>query len=172
MADIIDMELLETATDWAQAEVFSSSFFVIFGVLFILASVGFSQLGITDIAKAYAIPTLVAGGLLLIIGLGLMYANKSRIITFETAYNDDASAFYEAEIARIKSTLKEYEIVVFTAIPLIIIACALIIIFTNTPLLRASVITTIAMLIVILLIDGTAQSRIEAYYEQLVSLKK
>jgi hypothetical protein len=33
-------------------------------------------------------------------------------------------------------------------------------------------ITTIAMLVVILLVDGTARARIEAYYEQLVLVEK
>ena len=65
------MEILKTATDWAKAEVFSSTFFIIFGIAFVLASIGFWQLGKTDMAKAYIIPTLVAGSLLLTIGLGL-----------------------------------------------------------------------------------------------------
>lgn len=166
------MELLKTSTDWAKAEVFSTSFFILFGIVFLLASIGFWQLGKTDIAKAYIIPTAVAGVLLLIIGLGLTYTNKSRITEFETAHNTNAAAFVESEIERAESTLKEYKTVVFTAIPLIIAFCALVIIFVNTPIWRASMITTIAMMAVILLIDGTAHNRIEAYYEQLVTVKK
>ncbi len=166
------MELLKTATDWAKTEVFSTSFFILFGIVFLLASIGFWQLGKTDIAKAYVIPAAVAGVLLLIIGLGLTYTNKARITEFETAYNNDVAAFVELEIARAESTLKEYRTVVFTAIPLIVAVCALVIIFINTPVWRASTITTIAMMAVILLIDGTAHARIEAYYEQLMAVKK
>lgn len=166
------MEILKTATDWAKAEVFSNTYFIIFGVLFVLAGIGFWQLGKTDLARAYIIPTLVAGSLLLIIGFGLFFTNKSRITQFEKAYNRDASAFVESELARGESTLKEYKTVVFTAIPLIIAACALVIIFVNTPVWRASMITAIAMLVVILLIDGTAHARIEAYNEQLVLVEK
>ena len=166
------MEILKTATDWAKAEVLSSTFFILFGIMFVLASIGFWQLGKTDMARAYIIPTLVAGALLLTIGLGLFFTNKSRITQFEKAYNSDASAFVQSELARAESTLKEYKNVVFTAIPLIIAACALVIMFVNTPIWRASMITTIAMLIVILLIDGTAHARIEAYKEQLVLVEK
>ncbi len=52
-------------------------------------------------------------------------------------------------------------------IPILIIVAALLILFINTPTWRAISITTIAMLIIILLVDGTAQSRIEAYHKEL-----
>lgn len=166
------MELLKLATEWAKAEVFSTRFFIFFAILFLIASIGFWKLGITELAKAYIIPTLVAGLLLMTIGLGLFYTNKSRITEFETAYHTDASAFVESEFTRIERTLNEYKTIVFKAIPLIIAACALVIIFINTPIWRASMITTIAMLIVILLVDGTAHARIEAYKKQLELVDK
>ena len=160
------MELLKLATEWAKAEVFSTRFFILFALLFLIASAGFWQLGKTDLAKAYVIPTLVAGLILLTIGLGLFYTNKSRVVQFEKAFNADAPAFYETEIERSESTLKEYT-VVFKVIPILIIVAALLILFINTPTWRAISITTIAMLIVILLIDGTAHARIEAYHKEL-----
>lgn len=165
------MDILKTATDWAKAEVFSASFFILFGAMFLVASLAFWQLGKTDIAKAYIIPTAVAGTLVLIIGLGLVYANKTRLTEFENAYNKDASAFVESEIARAERTLNEYRTIVFKAIPIIIIACALVIMFVNIPVWRASMITTIAMLVVILLIDGTAHGRIDHYNKQLLSIE-
>lgn len=165
------MDILKAATDWAKAELFSTPFFILFGVVFMAASMGFWQLGKTEMAKAYIIPTLVAGALLTIIGLGLFFTNKSRITQFETAYNRNASDFVASEIERAESTLKEYQNVVFTAIPIIIAACALVLLFANGPGWRASMITTIAMLVVILLIDGTAHARIDAYHKQLLSVE-
>lgn len=165
------MDILKTATDWAKAELVSTPFFILFGVIFMAASLGFWQLGKTEIAKAYIIPTLVAGSLLIIIGLGLFFTNKARVTQFETAYNTDASAFVASELERTEATLKEYKNVVFTAVPLIIIACALGIMFLNTPIWRASFITAIAMLVVILLIDGTASARVDAYNKQLLSVE-
>ena len=161
------MDILKAATDWAKAELFSTPFFIIFGVLFILASIGFWQLGKTDMAKAYIIPTLVAGALLMTIGLGLFFTNKSRVTQFETAYNNDPLAFVESELVRAEATLKEYQNIVFKAIPIIIIICSLIILFVDKPIWRASMITTIAMMVVILLIDGTAYARIDNYNQQL-----
>lgn len=166
------MDILKTAQDWAKAEVFSSSFFIVFGVVFVALSIGFWQLGKTDLAKAYIIPTAVAGVLLLTIGTGLVYANLTRISSFSEDYNKDAPAFVQSEIERVDGTLKEYKTVVFTAIPLIIIVFALILFFVNTPTWRAISITTIAMLMIILFIDGTAHARIEDYKNQLLLVDK
>lgn len=160
------MELLKLATEWAKAEVFSTRFFMLFAIIFLIASIGFWQLGKTDLAKAYIIPTFVAGVLLMTIGLGLFYTNKSRIIQFENAFNTDAKAFFQSELERSESTLKEYT-VVFKVIPILLVVAALLILFINTATWRAISITTIAMLIVILLIDGTAYARIEAYHKEL-----
>lgn len=157
------MDILKTAIDWAKAELFSTPFFILFGVAFIGASIRFRQLGRTDVAKAYIIPTLVAGVLIIIIGTGLFANNKSRVNNFESQYNKDPDAFVVAEIQRTDDTLKEYQTVVFKIIPLIIIAVALLIIFVNTPTWRAISITTIAMMVILLLVDGTAHSRIDAY---------
>ncbi|MBM1108209.1 hypothetical protein JQC67_18800 [Aurantibacter crassamenti] len=157
------MELLKLATEWAKAEVFSTRFFIFFAIGFLIASVSFWQLGKTDLAKAYIIPTLVAGLMLMTIGIGLFYTNKSRITQFEKAFNSNATAFYQSEIERSESTLKEYT-VVFKVIPILIIIAALLILFVNTPTWRAISITTIAMLITILLIDGTAHSRMDSYH--------
>ncbi|WP_222435302.1 hypothetical protein [Puniceibacterium confluentis] len=60
------MDIVKTATDWTRAEMLSSSFFILFGLSFLLASFGFWQLGRTDIARAYVVPMLVAGTLILI----------------------------------------------------------------------------------------------------------
>lgn len=160
------MDILRLATEWAKAEVFSTRFFILFAFLFLIASIGFWQLGKTDLAKAYIIPTLLAGLLLMTIGLGLFYTNKSRITQFEKAFNADVSSFFQSEIERSESTLKEYT-VVFKVIPILIIVAALLILFINSPTWRAISITTIAMLIVILLVDGTAHSRIESYHNAL-----
>lgn len=103
----------------------------------------------------------------MIIGVGLVYTNMTRVKQFEAAYKEDASAFVDSELARAEATLKEYKNVVFTAIPLIIAACALGLFFIHSPNWRASLIIAISMLIVILLIDGTAHARIESYNEKL-----
>ncbi|MEP2669632.1 MAG: hypothetical protein ABJH04_11585 [Cyclobacteriaceae bacterium] len=166
------MDILKAATNWAKAELVSTPFFVLAGLVFLSISLGFWQVGKTDLAKAYIIPTLVAGALLVIIGLGLFFTNKSRITQFEAAYNTDAPAFVASELERAEATLKEYKNVVFTGIPIIIAICALVLFFVNAPIWRASMITSIAMLSVILLIDGLAHARIGEYNQQLLQAKQ
>lgn len=164
------MDILKAATEWARAEVFSSTFFIFFGILFILGCIGFWQLGKTDIAKAFVWPTLVCGLLILTVGVGLFFTNKSRIQSFTKAYNADTPAFIESEIARTEGSMKEYQLIVFKIIPLIIVVCAVLIIFVDKPLWRAIATTTIAMMVVILLVDNNANGRIEAYHDQLISV--
>jgi len=166
------MDIIKASTDWARSELFSTPFFILFGIGFLIASYGFWHLGKTEMARAYIIPTLVAGAMLVIIGLGLFFTNKSRLANFPIAYQKDASAFIESELDRTEATLKEYDNVVFKAIPLIIMICCLIILFIDKPIWRASAITAIAMLIIILLIDGTASARVANYNQELISIEK
>jgi len=162
------MELLKTSTDWAKAEVFSTSFFILFGIVFLLASIGFWQLGKTVAAKAFITPMLVAGILLLTIGIGIGIANKARITSFAEAYNNDANAFVKSEIVRTQKSMNEYQTIVFKVIPFIIVVAALLIVFIDKPLWRAISITTIAMMVIILLVDNNANTRIEDYHEKLL----
>lgn len=166
------MDVLKTAIDWAKSELVSTPFFALAGLVFIAVSIGFWQVGKTDLAKAYIFPTLVAGALLLVIGIGLFFTNKSRIRQFEKAYHQNSAAFIESEIERAEATLKEYKNIVFTGIPIIIVICSLVLLFVNAPVWRASMITSIAMLAVILLIDGLAHARIANYQQQMVQAQQ
>jgi hypothetical protein len=150
----------------------SSAFFILFGLSFLLASLGFWQLGRTDMARAYVVPMAVAGALILIIGVGLFIPSQARLTSFPAAYATDAAGFVADEIARAGRVLNEYRIAVFGVIPLIIAACALAILYFESPLWRASLITTIAMMAVILVIDTNANARLESYREQLAPAGK
>lgn len=164
------MDILKAATDWTKAEVFSSTFFIGFGLMFLLASVGFWHLGKTEMARAYILPTLVAGGLLLAIGLGIFAQSYLRVTGFETAFTSDAPSFVASEIARAERVLNSYTVSVFRIIPLIIAACAVLIVFLDTPTWRAALVTTIAMMSVILMVDTNAHARLKAYQAQQLQL--
>ena len=166
------MDVLKLSSVWAKDELFSTPFFILGGAVFMIMSLGFWQLGKTEMARAFIVPSLVAGVLLSIIGAGLFYTNKVRISQFEVDFMADSQAFIDAELQRCTDTLKEYKIVVFTAIPLIIAVCALILCLVDLPIWRASMITAIGMLVIILFIDGSAKSRIESYQAQLLLAKE
>lgn len=162
------MDILKLAIEWAKAEVFSARFFILFAMLFLAASIGFWQLGKSEMARAYIIPTLVAGLLILAVGVGIFFANKSRITSFAEAYQESPTEFVKSEITRTEKSMGEYRTIVFKVIPFIIIAASLLIVFVDKPVWRAIAITTIAMMVVIMLVDSNANARIEAYHQQLV----
>lgn len=168
---MLTMDILKTSIDWTKAEVFSSMFFILFGGMFLSASFGFWQFGKTELSKAYAIPTLVAGTLVLLIGLGIFIQSYGRITGFETAYNTDASGFFASEIARAEKVLRDYNLAVFRIIPLIVAACAILFLFVEAPVWRASLVTTITLMGVVLLVDTNASARLDAYRDHLVQMK-
>ena len=166
------MDILKSATDWAKDELVSTPFFILAGALFLVISFGLWHVGKTDLARAYIIPMLVAGSLLAIIGLGLFFTNKARIDQFKIDHTENRIAFLDSEVARTDATLKEYKNVVFTGIPVIIGICISILFFVHLPVWRATMITSITMLSVILLIDGLAHARIRDYNKQLRQAQK
>lgn len=161
------MEILKIVTEWTKAEIFSSKFFIFFALLFLSSSAGFWQLGKNEVSRAFIFPTLVAGALLMTIGIGLVISNKSRLSNIEQAYNEDARGFINSEIERAEDTMKEYQTVVFKAIPVIIVVASLLIVFLSGPIWRAICITIIAMLVVLLFVDSNAHERIKNYKAQL-----
>lgn len=165
------MDILKTSIEWAKDEVFSTKFFILFGIMFIIATICFWQLGKTDTAKAFIYPTLVAGILLIIIGVGLLYSNQTRLKNFPTEYNTDPTAFVESEITRVEETMASYERSVFKVIPVIIIVAALVIIFMSSPLSKAISITTIAMMICIVAVDTNAHGRLGTYLQKLEAVQ-
>ena len=171
MADA-QIDILKTSIDWAKAEIFSSSFFALMGLLFILTSIGFWQLGKTGTAKAFIIPLLVAGGLLVVLGVGLIISNQLRISSFATAFSADSQAFLEMEIARAEKTINGYNSAVYKVIPLIIAVCAVLLMVFRTPIWQAGMISVIAMMAVILLVDTNANTRMQDYKDRLLQAEQ
>jgi hypothetical protein len=161
---VTDIDILKTAIDWAKAEMFSAIFFTIFGLLFLIASVGFWHFGKTAMAKAY----VVAGGLLVVIGVGLIISNQMRLAAFPGTFGADAAAFVAADVARAEQTITSYQNVVFKAIPVIIMICAALVLLLKSPVWQASVIVVVAMMAVIMLVDTNASVRLENYRDQLL----
>ena len=163
------MDILKIATEWAKAEVFSSRFFILFALLFLIASIGFWQLGKTEMAKAYVVPAMVCGLLLLLVGTGIYFTNRSRVSSFTAAYQENPQEFVKSELSRTEKSMGEYKNIVFKVIPIIIIVGALMIFFIDKPVWRAAAITTIAMMVVILMVDSNANARIQTYHNSLLN---
>ena len=85
------MDLINLSTEWAKAEVFSTRFFILFAILFFTASIGFWLFSKIELAKAYVTPNLIAGLLIMKVGIGLFNTNKSRIKSFEIDFNNNSN---------------------------------------------------------------------------------
>ena len=166
------IDILKTAMDWAKAEMFSSAFFAVFGVFFCLASYCFWQFGKTDTAKAYVVPLLVVGALLIILGVGLVLSNQWRLSGFQDAFQADQGAFISAELARADKTIAGYNKAVFIFIPGIILIAALVLIFVKTPIWTASMVSIITMMAVILMVDSNANARLAVYKTRLIEAEQ
>ncbi len=162
------MDILKPATDWAKAEMLSNSVFILFGVLFLAAAFAFWQGGRSDMARAYVMPMLVAGVLLTILGAGLLFGTWRTLSGFAPAIAQDPAGFVGLEVARIDKTIAQYGTAVFTVIPLLIAAAALIIVLGSSAW-RPSLITGIAFLSILMLVDSNASGRLEVYRQQLLA---
>ncbi len=161
------MEILTIAQQWAKEEVFSSRFFILAAILFIAVSIGFWKLGQSELARSYIYPTLICGVLLLIIGVGLVYNDSKRFKTFPEEYKNNPKEFVQSEIDRTEKTANSSHRTIYIIIPILIIVAALLIITIDKPIVRASCITTIAFLSVLLIVDSNAHSRIVEYNKAL-----
>lgn len=162
------MDITKAATDWTKAEIFSAQFFIFFGILFLLGSVGFWQWGRTEVAKAYIFPSLIAGALLLAAGCSFYFTNKSKLSTIEADYQDNPAKFVQLELERSQKTIDSYDNVAFKVFPIIVAIAALLIIFFTHPLIRAISITIIAFMVILFLIDSNANARMKIYKEHLL----
>lgn len=166
------MDILKLSLEWAKDEIFSSRFFVFFGLCFLVGAIGFWQLGKSEMARAYLYPLLICGSLLLLIGVGLLYTNYSRVKTFQIDHANDVAAFVKSEALRAEKTITEYERVVFIVIPIMIAIASIMLVFIELPNWRAICISTIAMLTVILLIDSNAYTRMKVYKRHLMQYEE
>ena len=63
--------------------------------------------------------------------------------------------------------LNDYRILAFRLFPAIIALCALAVPFLDGPYWRASLITAIALFTILILVDSTANARLQDYRQQL-----
>ena len=164
------MEIIKLSTDWAKAEVFSAKMVGLLSLLVYFVALGFWQLGKTPMAKSFVWPLFVAGLLLVAVSAGLYFANKPRVVQFEAAYKNDANAFIQNELMRTAKSKHDLALV-FKVLPVIIIAAALLIIFSQTPLWRAIGVTTILLMTLLMLIDSNTDARNTAYHQKILTAK-
>ena len=165
-----DMDILEASTDWARAELLSNGLFLLFGTMFVVGGLCLSRQGGTEMARAFVVPTLVAGVLLVILGGGLLFGTWKHLSGFDAAIARDAAGFVAAETARVEATMAQYATAVFSVMPVMTAVFALMIVVLHGPGWRAALITAIVFLGVVMLVDSTARARLAAYKDRLLQV--
>jgi hypothetical protein len=161
------MDLLKLSIQWAKAEVFSANIVWLFSIITLLSASGFGFWGNTPTAKAFVIPLIVSGTVLVAIGIGLYAANNPRIAQFEREYNADANAFIKKEIARTADSQGQLKLV-FRILPAIAIVAAILLMIFPTPHWRAITVTIILLTAFLMAVDSNTEARNDAYHEQII----
>lgn len=161
------MEIVKAATTWAKAEIISAIFFILFGLIYILISFYFKQMGSNTLGNALFTPLLIAGALLVLAGIGFYVSNKSKLNNFEKDYRSNPASVVQAELERTESTIKTYQNVALKVFPAIMLIAAVIAFFVASPLLRAICIAVFAFLFVLVLLDSQALKRMKVYQNHL-----
>lgn len=164
------MDILKLSVEWAKAELFSAKIVWLFSLIILLSAGGFALWGKTVMAKAFVIPLIVSGILLIVVGAGLYAANQPRIAQFETSYKNDADGFVKKEIERTTKSDGDFK-VVFKVLPVIAIVAAVLLILFSTPNWRAISITVILLVTFLMVVDSNTAARNAEYREQLLKSK-
>ena len=162
----IVMDILKLSTDWAKAELFSARIVWLFSIIVLLSAAGFAYWGKTTMARAFVIPFVVAGVLLIAVGIGLYAANKPRITQFEKGYQMDATGFVKKEIERTTKSAGDFNLV-FKILPAISIVAAVFLMLFSSPNWRAISIAVILTAVFLMAVDSNTSARNAAYREQL-----
>lgn len=102
------MDFIDYTLNWCKGEIFEGRMLALFGVIVLIVAVLYWVFGNTSFAKAMIIPFLVLGFFCASGGMGVVYTNQQRIVTFEKQFHTDEAGFIKAEQERIESFLKRY----------------------------------------------------------------
>ncbi|AJW62089.1 hypothetical protein OZ664_05860 [Elizabethkingia sp. HX WHF] len=161
------MDILKLSTEWAKAELVSAKIVWLFSLVILLSAGGFSLWGKTIMAKAFIIPLIVSGVLLIAVGTGLYAANKPRLAQFEKDYKSNTANFLEKEINRTMKSDHDFKMV-FIILPAIAIIAAILLMLFPTPNWRAASITTILLVTFLMGVDSNTSARNNVYLQQLL----
>lgn len=164
---MVNADILKLSSEWARAELFSAKIIWLFSLLVLLSSAGFAYWGKTASAKAFVIPLLVSGIVLIAIGVGLYAANKPRITQFEKEYNADPKGFVEKEIQRTTKSEKDF-VMVFKILPTLMILGAILLLLVPSVNWRTISIVIVITVAFLMAVDMNTNARNAAYRESLL----
>ena len=161
------MDILKIATNWAKIELISNSVFVLASVIFLSVSL-FLQIGARESHfSTYSLPFVIAAILLLILGAGLLFSTWHHSTNLEFQFQQDKALFIQAELTRAEKTISQYKLAVNVIFPALgLISFCILLGFQNDQV-RASAITSLIVLLILITVDTAAKERLVKYTKDL-----
>lgn len=167
----MNMEMINYSVEWARGEVFSAKVIALISVFVLLAAAGFYFWGKTTMARGYWLPLAVSGVFLVVVAGGLFFANQPRIERFQQEYRENPEAFRKAELERTAQSEHDLNLIVYRALPAIVILCGVAVMFVTGPNLRAWLIVLMMLGAFLMAVDSNTRARNADYHERLLQVK-
>ena len=161
------MDILKIATDWAKIELTSNSVFVLASVIFLSVSFFLQICARASHFSTYSLPFVIAAILLLILGAGLLFSTWQHSTNLEFQFQQDMTLFIQAELTRAEKTISQYKLAVNVIFPALgLISFFILLVFQNDQV-RASAITSVIVLLILITVDTAAKERLVKYTKDL-----
>ena len=159
------MDILKIATDWAKIELISNSVFVLASIIFLSVSFFLQICARESHFSTYSLPFLIAAILLLILGAGLLFSTWQHSTNLE--FQPDKALFIQAELTRAEKTISQYKLALYVIFPALgLISFCVLFVFQNDQV-RASAITSVIVLLILIIVDTAAKERLVKYTKDL-----
>ena len=159
------MDILKIATDWAKIELISNAVFVLASIIFLSVSFALQTYARESHFSTYSLPFLIAAILLLILGAGLFFSTWQHSINLE--FQQDKALFIQAELTRAEKTISQYKLAVYMIFPALgLISFCIVLVFQNDQV-RASAVTSVIVLLILIIVDTAAKERLVKYTKDL-----
>jgi len=162
------MDFIQYTLKWCRGEIFMGKLFALFGVIVLILAIFYWVFGATSSAKALIIPFLVLGFFCTSGGLGIVYTNRQRIVTFQNVYDADEVGFVQSEKARTEQVLKGYPRTMWGMAGIVLIGLCCFLIWAG-PYGRAVGLTLMLFGFSILFMDHFSEERVRQYHHLIVN---
>lgn len=162
------MDFFEVTSAWVKGEIFEALLSAGFGLVLIVVGLLFWFLGKTPNAQALLIPLLVIGAILSGSGFYNAYANNKKLAVYQLEYQQNKTAFIQAEKARVEGFEGLYTFTKYLATGLFAIAL-LLFFFVNNRHALAIAIALVLLGFSGLVIDYFSKERADIYYQEIIN---
>ena len=160
--------IIEDTIRWTRGEIVECWSLAILGACFVGLALLYWKTSTSEQTRALIWPFLVAGGLLLVLGIIGIFLNHARLVSFQAGFDANPVAFAAAEKLRVEGFLSVYQYTLATAS--LLLACGLGLFWLrHTPVSRGISLALVVVGLGILVVDHLSEANAHRYYAALVA---